>query len=281
LTEDHSKDRSEIDRYPTPLFSLYRPKEKTSRPPGLSVWLWGPPFWQVLSTIAYFSDTKGIYSSEELAAFFQYIQPLLPCPACSESYRGILLRTIAVKGSIQEVCRKRQLTVFVHQLHEFVNRKLLDLKWKHFLEYVGKQGVPPSVAALPADKVWELFHHQPTLGVVYKRQVFTSNEPLNLDSTWLLLLALVQRVTTETEINMTSFISILTQTLAADAFVSSRLMADVIRKCGSNTHLLFDSYHTWIERQTGTRIDMQKFLHDVQSKLGNMLSTGCGVDTCR
>jgi hypothetical protein len=274
----HSKDKLRIDKDPTPLFSSLQPKEKTSRPPGLSVWLWGPPFWQVLGTIAYFNDSKGVYNADELAAFFQYIQPLLPCPACSESYKGILLRTIANKGSVQEVCRKKQLTIFVHQIHEYVNRKLLDKKWRDFLEYMGK---PASLVALPDEKVWELFHHQPTLGVVYKRQVFSSNEPLNLDSTWLLLLALVQRVTTETEINITSFISVLTQTLAADAFVSSRLMASVIAQCGSNTHMLFDAYHTWIEEQTGASINKQQFLHDVQSKLGNMLSTGCGVDTCR
>ena len=251
--------------------------------PGLSVGLWGPSFWEFLHCIAYYNDSKtpSPYQAHELDAFFNMIQPLLPCPSCSESYRDILALTIqAKKKTVIEACKSRQMTLFVYQLHEFVNKKLLKQKWQDFL---ASAAVRPSTetAALSEEQVWMFFNMQPSLGLIYRRQETTSNEPLHLDSLWLLILAILQRQHISLQQNFTVFLSVLVQTLDASKFKAARNMATSIRLCGSNHSLLFGAYKKWLDEQTGFSASKESFMSALQHKLDVMISSECGKSTCK
>jgi hypothetical protein len=250
--------------------------------PGLSVWLWGPPLWEFLHCIAYFSDAKQIYDSEKLAQFFTLLYTILPCVYCRTSYGGdsspgLLQKTIDTYGSIQTVVPKRQLTLFVYRLHEHVNKKLLMQKWKNFIE----QNPPCSALQISADGIWDSLNSQPSLDIVYKRQAFTEFEPLNLNSLWLITLAFAQRTSKETEENTSCFLIILIQTLKASSFSSARNMGKLIETCGTNLHLLFQAYKIWLEEEMETQLKQDEFMHSTQQKLNLMMSSGCGRGTCK
>jgi hypothetical protein len=170
------------------------------------------------------------------------------------------------------------MTLFVYELHELVSRKLLNKKWQGFLEDHSLTG---PVTALTPQQVWTALNSQPTLGIIYKRQVFTENEPINLDSTWLLLLAIVQRASPATEPNVRLFLTMISRTLRAEVFLSAQRMGEAIATCGSNLHLLFEAYQAWLQYQTGRAYTRDDFMHVTQLKLDRMISSGCGAGTCR
>ena len=250
--------------------------------PGLSVWLWGPPLWEFLHCIAYFSDTKQVYDPDTLAKFFLLLHPILPCIYCRNSYGGdgqpgLLQKTIDEKGSIQSVVPKRQLTLFVYKLHELVNKKLLQQKWKNFIEH----NPPCSALNIGPEDIWGSLNSQPSIDIVYKRQSFNEMEPLNLNSLWLITLAFAQRTSRETIGNTTCFLLILVQTLGASAFLSARKMGKLIEMCGTNLELLFQAYKSWLEEEMGSKLSTEEFMHSTQQKLNIMMSSGCGKGTCK
>jgi len=165
----------------------------------------------------------------------------------------------------------------VYRLHEHVNKKLLNQKWKNFIE----QNPPCSALNISLDGIWESLNSQPSLDIVYKRQAFTELEPLNLNSLWLVTLAFAQRTSKETEENTKCFLSILIQTLKASAFLSARNMGKHIETCGTNLHLLFQAYKVWLEKEMGTVLSEGEFMHSTQQRLNLMMSSGCGKGTCK
>ena len=206
---------------------------------------------------------------------------MLPCIYCRNSYGGdaplgLLRKTIESVGFIQTVVPKRQMTLFVYRLHEFVNKKLLNQKWFNFVE----KNPPCSALNLSEERIWESLNSQPSLDIVYKRQSFTEYEPLNLNSLWLITLAFAQRTSKETEENTTCFLLIVVQTLKASAFLSAKNMGMAIEKCGINFHLLFQAYKVWLEKETGSKFSQEEFMHSTQHKLNLMMSSGCGKGTC-
>jgi hypothetical protein len=240
---------------------------------GLSVWLWGPTFWSILHTVAFYSDTSQLYDSDLLVRFFEHVEPLLPCPYCSESYGRLLKETGKVMGELSLVIQKRQLTKFVFTLHEQVNRKLLFQKFSTLQKDV------PALQSIDREIIWKHMNSQPPLAVVYKRQEFAANEPLSLDSVWILLLALVQR-STSSDKQLLTFISILGLTANASEFQASQDMAKRLRQSRKPTEL-FEAYHQWLQGQKGRKIKYDKFMHTLQYKLDRMLSTGCSSGTCK
>ena len=242
------------------------------------MWIWGPPLWEFLHCVAFYSDTKLLYNPEQLAMFFQMIHRVLPCVYCRDSYgelntQGILQKTIDAYGSIQSLVPKRQLTTFVYRLHEFVNQKLLAQKWTNLLER-------NPACSLPFTEVWSLLQTQPSIDIIYKRQIFNDCE-LHLNSMWLLALAFAQRTSKETEENIKCFLSILIQTLKASSFLNARSMGFKIEACGTTLHLLFQAYKSWLEEESGRMLSDEEFMHSTQHKLNVMISTGCGKGTCK
>jgi hypothetical protein len=215
-----------------------------------------------------------------LLTFFDHIEALLPCPYCSESYGKLFRVTEKLVGGLDLAIKNRQVTKFVYTLHEQVSRKLLLQKWTLFVKDAPKQS-KERLEDINPETVWDYMNSQPILAVVYKRQEFASNEPLQLDSVWLLTLALLQRSTKATQQNMLSYLSILTPTLEESDFQASQDMAGKFKKGLKNPEGLFESYRQWLEFQKGKKLRNDKFMHTLQYKLDRMLSTGCASGTCR
>jgi len=253
---------------------------KRNKIPGLSVWLWGPTFWNILHTVAFYSDstTPQIYKEQDLLRFFEHLEALLPCPYCSESYGKLFRVTEKLVGDLQSVLQRRQLTKFVYTLHEQVSRKLLLQKWSTFIKDSKEK---KALQDFDTDTVWQYLNGQPALSVVYKRQEFSANEPLQLDSVWILTLALLQRSTKALRQNILSYLLVLLPTLKASDFRASQFMAEKIKLGIESPESLFDSYRQWIEFQKGKKLRNDKFMHTLQYKLDTMLSTGCSSGTCK
>ena len=157
--------------------------------------MWGPTMWDILHSVAYVSDTKHIFTPEEMTEFYTLLQPLLPCRYCRDSYGGFLQKSLEEKKCtvVGDSCDNRRLGLLIYDVHERVNRKLLVGPEQKFDRL--KQAVP-GLAELQVDPeiVWKCMNSQPSDMILYKRGVFFENEPLKLDATWLLVLALSQRV---------------------------------------------------------------------------------------
>jgi len=116
--------------------------------------------------------------------------------------------------------------------------------------------------------------------ILYKRGLFFENEPMKLDATWLLVLALSQRITEETSKNFTVFLSILARSLEALPFRSAHQMARGIKEREKLSDL-FSNYAQWIALQSSTPPDPIELLRNTQRKLSIMISGACGAGTCK
>jgi hypothetical protein len=227
--------------------------------------------------VAFYSDSTKpqIYKTDDLLLFFEHLEALLPCPYCSESYGKLFKVTEKLVGSLSLAIQNRQVTKFVFTLHEQVNRKLLLQKWSSLVKEV------KGLQDLSTETVWNYMNAQPALAVVYKRQEFAANEPLQLDSVWILTLALLQRSTKPMRPNILSYLSVMIPTLKESDFRASQVMYEQFKEGLHNPEGLFESYRLWLEFQKGKKVRRDKFMHTLQYKLDRMLSTGCSSGTCR
>jgi len=231
--------------------------------------------WDILHTVAHVSDTKHIFTPQEMNDFYTLLQPLLPCRYCRDSYGGFLEESLEKKSQgLGDLCEKRRLGSLLYDVHERVNRKLLRQKFEKV-----KQAMP-ELAALEIDSelVWSSMNFQPTLMILYKRGVFFENEPLKLDATWLLILALSQRIADEKNPNFSIFLTILSKTLQSLPFHSAKEMSNLLTT--KNFTDLFSNYYTWFHQQSKESVDKAEFLQKTQLKLSSMVSGACGGGTC-
>jgi hypothetical protein len=245
--------------------------------------------WDVLHSVAYVSDTQQKFSTEEMTTFFTLLQPLLPCRYCRDSYGGFLQEALLFKKcTLGDACQKMQLGLLVYDIHERVNRKLLlgnEQKFERLKQAViknaGSHSLPLEIWDYFDDEtVWACLNSQPTQMILYKRGMFFENEPMKLDATWLLVLALSQRIIRETEENFSVFLATLCKTLDSLPFKASRDMARLISSRQKLSDL-FTNYAEWIALQTGHAIDTQALLKNTQKKLSIMISGACGGGTCK
>jgi hypothetical protein len=249
--------------------------------------MWGPTFWDILHSVAYVSDTQHIFTSEEMTEFYTLLQPLLPCRYCRDSYGGFLQESIQRKCLLGEACQRMQLGLLVYDIHERVNRKLLLGKEQKFerlkaavIKNAGTQQLPLSMWDYFDDEtVWSCLNSQPSHMILYKRGLFFEHEPMKLDATWLLVLALSQRITEDTSQNFSVFLTVLARTLDALPFRSAHQMAKGIRV--EKLSQLFTNYATWISQQCSTPPDSTELLRKTQQKLSIMISGACGAGTCK
>jgi hypothetical protein len=255
--------------------------------PGLSVWMWGPTFWDILHSVAYVSDTLHIFSKEEMTNFYTLLQPLLPCRYCRDSYGGFLQEAIQKKCMLGEACERMQLGLLVYDVHERVNRKLLlgkDQKFEKLkaavIKNAGTQQLPLGMwDFFDTETVWSCLNSQPSLMILYKRGLFFEHEPMKLDATWLLVLALSQRITDETTKNFSVFLAVLAKTLQSLPFRSSKEMARLL--VVNQYSELFSNYTRWITLQCTVPPDETELMKKTQQKLSIMVSGACGAGTCK
>ena len=242
--------------------------------------MWGPTMWDILHSVAYVSDTQHIFTPDEMTEFYTLLQPLLPCRYCRDSYGGFLQQSIQEKKCVRvgELCEKMRLGLLIYDVHERVNRKLLVGPEQKFDRL---QQAVPGLAELNINPeiIWKCMNSQPSDMILYKRGVFFESEPMKLDATWLLVLAISQRVE-ETNLNFRVFLSILARTLSALPFQSAEEMS---RFLTSRKKLadLFDNYYEWFRLQCKKSVDKSKFLENTQKKLSLMISGACGAGTCK
>jgi len=245
--------------------------------------------WDILHSVAYVSDTQHKFSAQEITSFYTLLQPLLPCKYCRDSYGGFLQESILHKKcNLGDACQKMQLGLLVYDVHERVNRKLLLGKDQKFdrlksevMKNAGSHQLPLEIwDFFDTETVWSCLSSQPTQMILYKRGMFFEFEPMKLDATWLLILAISQRITAETEENFNVFLSIISKTLVALPFRSSHDMARLISSRQKLSDL-FSAYAEWIRLQTKEAIDPQALLQNTQRKLSIMISGACGGGTCK
>ena len=245
--------------------------------------------WDILHSVAYVSDTQQRFSTEEMTSFFTLLQPLLPCRYCRDSYGGFLRDAMQFKKcTLGDACQRMQLGLLVYDVHERVNRKLLlgpDQKFERLklavIKNAGSQSLPLEIwDYFDSETVWACLNSQPTQMILYKRGMFFEHEPMKLDATWLLVLAISQRITKETEENFTVFLTILAKTLESLPFKASRDMAKLISSRQKLSDL-FTNYAEWIALQTGHAIDTPTLLKNTPRKLSIMISGACGGGTCK
>jgi hypothetical protein len=219
--------------------------------------------------------------------FYTLLQPLLPCRYCRDSYGGFLEEAIQKKCLLGEACERMQLGLLVYDVHERVNRKLLLGKDQKFdrlkaavMKNAGTQQLPLGMWDYFDDEtVWSCLNSQPTHMILYKRGLFFEHEPMKLDATWLLVLALSQRITEETSVNFAVFLAVLAKTLRALPFRSAHEMAMGLQY--KNRSDLFSNYANWISLQCTSPPNGTDLLKKTQQKLSIMVSGACGAGTCK
>jgi len=243
--------------------------------------MWGPTMWDILHSVAYVSDTQHKFTSAEMTEFYTLLGPLLPCRYCRDSYGGFLEQSLREKKCqvVGDACDTMRLGLLIYDVHERVNRKLLVGPEQKFDKL--KMAVP-GLAALNIDPeiIWTCMNSQPTQMILYKRGMFFENDPMKLDATWLLVLAISQRITEDTRVNFNVFLSILARTLDALPFKNAEEMARLLvtRQKLSD---LFDNYYTWFCLQCRSHPNKSEFLAQTQRKLSMMISGACGAGTCK
>lgn len=249
--------------------------------PGLSVWMWGPTMWDILHSVAYVSDTQHKFTPAEMTEFYTLLGALLPCRYCRDSYGGFLEQSLEEKKCQVpgDACDTMRLGLLIYDVHERVNRKLLVGPEQKFDKL--KMAVP-GLAALNIDPeiVWSCMNSQPTQMILYKRGMFFENDPMKLDATWLLVLAISQRITDETRVNFNVFLSILARTLDALPFKNAEEMARFLINRQKLADL-FDNYYSWFSLQCKSPVNKSEFLAQTQRKLSMMISGACGAGTCK
>lgn len=249
--------------------------------------MWGPTMWDILHTVAYISDSKHVFTGEQMTDFYRLIQPLLPCKWCRDSYGGFLEDALKAKNcQLGDACEKMQLGLLVYDVHERVNKKLLKQKFEKLKTAVMEKSQPESLIpqtvfdSMDEETVWMYMNSQPSQMILYKRGEFFINEPMKLDATWLLLLALSQRVTSTTAPNFDLFLFIVTKTLENLPFSNALLMARCISSKKKNSDL-FDLYLHWVQEQCLESFDEKEFFKQTQYKLSLLMSSSCGGGTCK
>jgi hypothetical protein len=178
----------------------------------LNTSMWGPPFWRVLHTIAYASDSAadtgaslfGISREHDAQLLFQLLSSLhlvLPCTACMDSYREFfpdIVRTMITGDtghmSFADIVLHRCLSEFTYLIHKKVNDKLAF--------NAAEVAYAKATTSIPREEFLQLWMaaeetRQPSFSTIVKRMFIFNVQPFVIDDVWLILLALTQRSKSE------------------------------------------------------------------------------------
>lgn len=84
----------------------------------MNTFLWGPPLWRLLHTIAHAPTARFV--PQQIDLFFTTLRDLLPCRFCRESY-GPYLDSL---GPPSHAIAQQRFPQFLYDLHQQVNKKL-------------------------------------------------------------------------------------------------------------------------------------------------------------
>jgi hypothetical protein len=190
---------------------------------GLSVWMWGPIMWSVLHALAFLCDTVNAptFDAKSIDAFFKYVQPMLPCEFCRDSYDGFLEEVIrARQESVKVAFERRHMVAFVVDLHNKVNTKLARQRWNQVVGALRSKLSDTACKELFScegleDDVAVILDKRPTLTVVRNRAELYKRDIVNVEGLLLLLLVFAYRVQPSQVWNLTLILATLSTFLKA------------------------------------------------------------------
>jgi hypothetical protein len=267
---------------------------------GLSVWMWGPIMWSVLHALAFLCDTVNAptFDANSIDAFFKYVQPMLPCVFCRDSYGGFLEDVIRTRQETVKVAfEKRHMVAFVVDVHNKVNTKLATQRWNQVVgvlrsklsetackELFSCEGLEQDVAVI-LDK-------RPTLTVVRNRAELFRRDVVNVEGLLLLLLVFAYRVQPSQVWNLILILATLSTFLRAlprdDAQEAGRGLESATRlletqaKAGLfQSETLVDALHNVLFVYSKPVTSPASFRIDTEQRLVLMLAKACGQGTCK
>ena len=102
---------------------------------GFQTRVWGPAFWLVLHLIGLnYPMEPTTAQKKQYKKFFTYIQYILPCGACRDSYKNFITKN---KGTVltDDVMESREtVSKWLFDLHNAVNKKLCKPKKTGFMD---------------------------------------------------------------------------------------------------------------------------------------------------
>ena len=112
----------------------------------MNTWIWGPPKWKFLHSLSY--SPAATAHAEDVAAFVQSVQHVLPCVYCRDSYATFLPRLQQQFGALEEVVAAGNLSRWMYALHDLVNAKLDQQLAEDMFEKEGVKVSPSKITTL-------------------------------------------------------------------------------------------------------------------------------------
>lgn len=222
-----------------------------------------------------------------LSNMFQTLSFILPCRACQTSYASFLKESVAelshANGNLADLCMQRKLFEVVYSLHSKVNAKLARTSGSFLFQKLN--------ISMREDQFLDLFvenamKQQIPLHIAEKRFAVFNRETINVDSTWILLLALAQRVKSKQELDaMRLLVSVSSLACRKSSSMHVRRFAEELDSGCSKfkTSETFDSVYTtlmdrYMSSACGTDCKVDK--RSIENRLLRMQSSMCSPTSC-
>jgi Erv1 / Alr family len=280
--------------------------------PGLSVWMWGPIMWSVFHTVAYQCDKFGnkAFDPAIIANFFRYVQCLLPCKYCRDSYgdvkKGFLVDVQKERNeTLEEAFSNKHMVSLIYDLHNKVNYKLAKQRWQEVVGVLKSKFMdnPQALEVLACTNLEKeavmLLDKHPTILTVYKRNDFYLREPVNIEGLMLLTIHLCKRILElpdeeyKSKIwNFILFLSVVQKMLTLIPDHQAKLLAlNLETACtktmkeakgdlskGSSLESLHQAFYNYT---TPINLTPDLFRKETEYRLSLMISSACGAGTCK
>jgi len=267
---------------------------------GLSVWMWGPILWATLHALAFACDTSHspTFDGQSIDAFFRYLQPMLPCIYCRNSYGGFLIDVEKERGeTIKEAFERRHMVAFVVDLHNKVNTKLANQRWQRVAGKLQAQLSETTCKELFANpslqaEIAFLMDKRPVLSVVRNRAELFRRDILNVEGLLLILLVFGYRVQPSQMWNLTLILATMSTFLkqfprkdaraAGDKLEAVSVLLEAQAKAGVlQSDRLVDGLHDVLFTYSKPKTSSSRFRADAEQRLILMLAKSCGEGTCK
>lgn len=267
---------------------------------GLSVWMWGPILWSVLHALAYMCDTKNAatFDAKSIDAFFKYLQPMLPCEFCRDSYGGFLQDIIRNRHeTVKEAFERRHMVAFLVDLHDKVNTKLAKQRWNQVVGVLRSKLSESTCKELFScegleEEVSVILDKRPTLTVVRNRSEVYKRDILNVEGLLLILLVFGYRVQPSQIWNLTLILATMSTFLQnlprEDANEAGKKLELLSRELEGQARTkvfepesLVDGLHSVLFAYSKPQISADIFRAQTEQRLVLMLAKACGQGTCK
>jgi hypothetical protein len=268
--------------------------------------------WSVFHTIAYQCDKYGTkaYDPTIVTNFFRYVQCLLPCRYCRDSYgdteKGFLVDVQRErKETLEEAFLNKHMVSLIYDLHNKVNFKLAKQRWQEVVGLLktkfmnNSQALDVLACTNLEQEAAMLLDKHPTIMTVYKRNDFYLREPVNLEGLMLLTIHLYKRICElpaeeykQRIWNYVLYLSVVQKMLVLIPDQEAKLLAlnlepvcnQILKEAkenvakGSSMDLLHQAFYNFTNP---FQMTFEKFQKETEIRLSLMISSACGAGTCK